>query len=181
MRFAGGRHPSRRAIDALRTDARRGDERDPLGALRPQPRDRTVQKPTADAAPFVRRIDEKCPDARRGDGGGGKAEDFAILYMDPGLPKASEVVLVVLPRDTPWVAEHVLAHRSADLLQDADVIGDGQTGDQAVISGALMVFDLDTGDALLKAIRRTLASAASAETLASASRKTGQVLGPVVI
>ena len=91
------------------------------------------------------------------------------------------MVLVVLPRDTPWVAKHVLAHRSADLLQDADVIRDGQTGGQAVISGALMVFDMDTGDALLKAIRRTLASAASAETLASASRKTGQVLGPVVI
>ncbi len=38
-----------------------------------------------------------------------------------------------------------------------------------------MVFDRDTGDALLRAIRRTLASAASAETLLSASRKTGQV------
>ncbi|WP_188968342.1 hypothetical protein [Neoroseomonas lacus] len=68
------------------------------------------------------------------------------------------------------------AHRSADLLQDADGISDGQTGHQAVISGALMVFDMDTGDALLKAIRRTLPSAASAKTSASSSRKTGQAL-----
>jgi len=34
-----------------------------------------------------------------------------------------------------------------------------QTGYQAVISGALMAFDRDTSDALLKAIRRTLAKA----------------------
>ncbi len=45
----------------------------------------------------------------------------------------------------------------------------------ATVSGALMVIAMDTGDALLKAIRRTLASAANAETLANASRKTGQV------
>ncbi|MGK7865452.1 hypothetical protein [Falsiroseomonas sp. E2-1-a4] len=34
-----------------------------------------------------------------------------------------------------------------------------QLGDRSVISGALMVFDMDTSDALLKAIRRTLAKA----------------------
>lgn len=34
-----------------------------------------------------------------------------------------------------------------------------QLGDRSVISGALMVFDMDTSDALLKAIQRTLAKA----------------------
>ncbi|MGK7863085.1 hypothetical protein [Falsiroseomonas sp. E2-1-a4] len=34
-----------------------------------------------------------------------------------------------------------------------------QLGDRAIISGALMVFDMDTSDSLLKAIRRTLANA----------------------
>ncbi|MGK7870853.1 hypothetical protein ACFHPP_26640 [Falsiroseomonas sp. E2-1-a20] len=44
-----------------------------------------------------------------------------------------------------------------------------------------MVFEMDTGDAVVKAIRRTLASAASAETQPSASRKTGQVLIEIIL